>query len=439
MPDSPLSLIFGLPFVDAIAAARARGVRLPEQYYGEVQGAIRRTATTVSGLASLDQIIEVIDSVTQSMARGESFAEWQRIAMLRGWGLPPGRLETIFRTNVQTAYSDGHWRAFEENKARRPFLMWSAINDSRVRPTHLAMDGYIAPVDDAIWREWHPPAGYNCRCSQISITEAQAIARGYGKQTQPNVHPDKGFAGHGGIGTVMAEKIAKAPPAVRQAVVQRTVPIAPKAYGPPVSGALTLPTTGGKASRSLRDVLRAIDSVHGDGTLPNIPVEFGLRGNALGQYRYSPISDKAGSIKVKTRAPRPMMTLAHEIGHFLDNKGWGGRGFSSANEAAAEAWRVAVRASPEAQQIKAARFDMSLDSGARKWASYASQTHELWARSYAQWVALRSGNADMAAELTYIKTAAPSPVYRLSQWGAAEFEPIAKAIDDLFSSLGWRY
>lgn len=199
MAQSPLHIEFNLPFADAIAAAAALGVELPEEYYARVPGEARRAATTIAGLASLEQIQAVVDSFATVLSGEKSTDEWVRWALEQGWGLPPARLETIIRTNLQTAYSAGHWIGFEEHKDRRPYLMWSAINDSRVRPAHLAMDGYIAPVDDPIWQVWHPPAGYNCRCSQISLTEKQARDRGYGKQVRPDVEPDPGFGGPGGL------------------------------------------------------------------------------------------------------------------------------------------------------------------------------------------------------------------------------------------------
>jgi len=35
------------------------------------------------------------------------------------------------------------------------------------------MHGFIAPEDDPIWRTWTPPAGFNCRCTVIGLSEAQ--------------------------------------------------------------------------------------------------------------------------------------------------------------------------------------------------------------------------------------------------------------------------
>ena len=56
------------------------------------------------------------------------------------------------------------------------------------------MDGHIAPVGDPIWKKWTPPAGHQCRCTRISLTEAQARARGYPNDA-PGVEPDAGWAG----------------------------------------------------------------------------------------------------------------------------------------------------------------------------------------------------------------------------------------------------
>jgi SPP1 gp7 family putative phage head morphogenesis protein len=437
MPD-PISFAFDLPFSEAIAAARARKVVLPEEYYGRIPFEMRSAATTISGLAGLDQIQAVVDSLTRAMQDGVALGEWKREAAQQQWGLPKGRLETIFRTNVQTAYTAGHWRSFEEQRNRRPYLMWSAINDSRVRPSHLAMDGHIAPIDDPIWEVWHPPAGYNCRCAQISLTEQQARARGYGRQAPANIRPDPGFEGgrpgsiRGAIAKAVRTRAPKAAPKAQAALARREAQQqAAGPVGPKVSAALELPGGKGAIAGTLREVARIIDELHGDGALPTIPVVATNAQTYFGQYRHQLIGDNAHDIKVSRKSPHPHLTLAHEIGHFLDHKGWGGRGFSSALEAAAQRWRDVVRASPELEQLR----NMAASSS---YVHYLLRTHEVWARAYAQWVAVRSGNKEMIRELISIKTSPTQEAYRLSQWDSVTFEPIAKAIDDLFATLGWR-
>jgi SPP1 gp7 family putative phage head morphogenesis protein len=189
---SPLRLAVDLPFEEAIAWAKARVAVLPETYYDELPALVRGRAFTVSGLASLDQIQSVLDSLTKGIEQGTTFRAWKGWAEQQPWALPPGRLETVYRTAIQTHYNAGRTQQQRLNKARRPYYLWDAINDSRTRPDHAAMDGHIAPIDDPIWQRWSAPAGFNCRCTRIAITEKQAKARGY-PTVDPGVEPDKGF------------------------------------------------------------------------------------------------------------------------------------------------------------------------------------------------------------------------------------------------------
>ena len=165
-----------LPFDEAIAWAMAQGAVLPSVYYGRLQGLARAKAFTVSRLASLQQIMTVQQSLISALQSGETLADWQSKVKAGGIGLnlPRGRLETIFRNNVQGAYSRGRCEQQAENVDTRPWYMYDAINDSRTRPSHAAMDGFVARYDDPIWGKWTPPCGHNCRCRRIALSEKQA-------------------------------------------------------------------------------------------------------------------------------------------------------------------------------------------------------------------------------------------------------------------------
>ena len=71
-------------------------------------------------------------------------------------------------------YGRGRSEHIIEHQATRHYLMYDAINDTRTRPTHLAMDGYVAPIGSPIWNQWNPPCGYRCRCNLISLSPRQA-------------------------------------------------------------------------------------------------------------------------------------------------------------------------------------------------------------------------------------------------------------------------
>lgn len=181
---SKTSIDFGAPFDVQIAQARAQGVMLSPAYYA-MPAEKRAQAFTVSGLAKLDQVQRVADELAKAQLEGKTLHEFQTWAKDQDWQLPRHRLETIYRNAAQTAYQAGHWRDFEEHATSRPFLMYDAINDSRVRPSHLALDGIIKPVGDAFWQTHACPNGHRCRCAIRSLTRAQAMQKGGVTQNVP--------------------------------------------------------------------------------------------------------------------------------------------------------------------------------------------------------------------------------------------------------------
>jgi SPP1 gp7 family putative phage head morphogenesis protein len=167
-----------LPFLEAIAWARARQVVLPDVYYGELQGLARSMAFSIAGLAKLDQLQAVMDSLSEATANGESFGAWAKRATDPAGNirldLPAHRIENVFRTNIGSHYARGRCEQQRRAVEDFPYRMYDAVNDSRTRPAHAAMDGVVARHDDPLWSTWRPPNGYQCRCRLIALTERQA-------------------------------------------------------------------------------------------------------------------------------------------------------------------------------------------------------------------------------------------------------------------------
>jgi SPP1 gp7 family putative phage head morphogenesis protein len=167
-------------FDEAILATRARGVVLPDVYYGHMQGIARADSFSVAGIARVEQLRQVLDSLTQAQAKGETFDAW-KARVRRGevdLDLPDHRLDNIYRTNIQGAYARGRCRQHDVIAARRPWLLYSAVNDSRTRPAHAAMNGTLLHRDDPWWATHRPPNGYRCRCTVIAVSNAEAERRG---------------------------------------------------------------------------------------------------------------------------------------------------------------------------------------------------------------------------------------------------------------------
>lgn len=201
----------------------------------------------------------------------------------------------------------------------------------------------------------------------------------------------------------------------------------------------------GVLSKRILQTAHVIDTVHGDGPLPKIQVRTSIDKSTLGAYSTGPMGVR---IRVSRYGNHPELTMAHETGHFIDDRGIGTPGvFASASDALLQEWRDAVDASDSVNELKALMTKKSvpalLTNGAtvmrmidHDHVEYLLSRHELFARSYAQYVANRSGHAVLLGQLEGILNDTSNP-YRLRQWSNHDFDAIARAIDNLMVKLGW--
>lgn len=212
-------------YADALRYARDKRVVLSDEFYLLDLNA-RQYATTVSYLASLDQIRTVINLTNRAIEDGSTFQEFQKAVGEAGIELSPHHLDNIFRTNIQNAYAHGIWTQQQKNKANRPYLKYSSLTDSRVRPSHLALNNIIRHIDDAFWDTHYAPNGFNCRCAIDAITESQAKRLGITTDDDlPDIQPDEGWAispsSYGKqLNDVLDQKIADADPRLADELIK---------------------------------------------------------------------------------------------------------------------------------------------------------------------------------------------------------------------------
>ena len=132
-------------------------------------------AFAVSGIAKGDELTTVFQALQKAIDQGTTLDDFKRdcaqIFAKRGWvGMRAWRVDNIFRTNIQTAYNVGRYRQMMEVADARPFWQYSAINDSRTRPTHAALNGKVFPFDHPFWKTWYPPNGFRCRCGVVTLS-----------------------------------------------------------------------------------------------------------------------------------------------------------------------------------------------------------------------------------------------------------------------------
>lgn len=216
------------------------------------------------------------------------------------------------------------------------------------------------------------------------------------------------------------------------------------ALGTPVGDAMAIDALVKSQQKLVAEVMAAIGEVHGDGVLPLADLGHAC-GSAKTMGLFSPVGSRQNPIgprdriryrrgdtgKIKNRHPE--MTLAHEVGHFLDLRALPGAGYSSKRRAAAlDDWWQAVQSSQHYQDLVNPNATF-----AHKWRRYASTREELWARAYAQFIATESTHAGMKAQLAQDQAEFHGNEFR-SQWLDDDFEPVRAAMTRLFESLGWR-
>lgn len=215
------------------------------------------------------------------------------------------------------------------------------------------------------------------------------------------------------------------------------LPVGPA--GIPVSNALTTPKRG-KLADIARNALQAINQVHGDGELPTIPLESDRSTKRQGGFWYYLINGKHIAQKITISAvgnTYPDVAVVHEVGHFLDQQGIGAKQYASISDPRMAAWRKAIEGSRALAELKQLAATSGSPGVSRTHVTYLGQWHELWARSYSQYIALRSNNKTMLDQINLLR-ARKGRVYYPRHWDDDDFEPIAQAFDELMLTLGWR-
>lgn len=203
----------------------------------------------------------------------------------------------------------------------------------------------------------------------------------------------------------------------------------------------------GPLSEPLREAVAAIDAVHQDGSLRTIPMLWSLSLEADGQYKAT-ANGVPQEIVVSQSAERPHWTALHEIGHYLDHQALDVAGrFASVDSAFLQSWREVVDRSDAVSLLRQALvtgktevFRASIGKATlpvnQEYVRYQLQYHELFARSYAQWIAVKSGHQVLRWQLHTIRNSPSGQKYR-RQWKDDDFGSIAAALESLMQQRGW--
>ncbi len=452
-------------------------------------------AFTVAKCMSLDLLRNIQEQITKGIAEGKPYEviakEMRELMISSGWwgvqemvdpltgerkAVQLGsarRIETILDTNMRMAYSAGHYQRGMASKTHE-YIMYRIGNSEKHREEHVAWDGVVLKRDDPWWNTHYPPNGYNCRCytefltkRQVARLEKEGIIdeeKSHGdvvvykkiKRTAPidipkqyyNARKGESYLGVKGItpgfeynpgqaamansnkeqvpsSNNMANLVANKTKAFSKSVIGETEPT-PESLKTPVSAGIT-------SSRNIKKVIeystRIIDSVHGDGQLPGCDANLDNNMNPFGSFNYL---TKKLLVKVKTNN-HPELTAVHEIGHYIDYFGLYKEPYKirMTDSIGLPKVKKLIDAIKNSTTIKYGAAFYSFDPG---YQDYYLREREMFARAYAQYIAIKSGDAILLSQLrdsqSNLKT-------NFLQWSDSDFMPIMKAMDNLLEENGW--
>lgn len=479
----------GVPFKEAIDWHRQREP-LTDEEWRKRQDWYRRRSFTVANVAQLDLVSDVHRAIENAVADGTTLDDFKKEIGERlqaAWGAdvknPAWRLEVIFRQGTLSAYGAGRYYQANDPTVlkRRPFWGLEVVVDDRTtKEICKPLVGTVLPANDPWWRVHVPPLHMLCRTALTTYTEEQAKKRGI--TAKPSMEPvQDGFGlapdaieSDGPTGSRWYdEKLKRAPAELAEVAEskQSTSAVGRREAKPregatpddggltpsgtPVSKAVDVPQ--GQEHEPIRHAVRAVDEAHGDGDLPTVPAAVvpKMTGDTVGVFRaLKAVAGKPmviGGIEISGAGAFSEFNAVHEIGHAMDFLALSGQGrfASEVGTASLESVFAAIGASAAVVKLqnlakrKRVRFTDSTGrtreaslGAIRRRVNYLLEPAELWARAYAQFVAVRSGDPILLGQLDALR--APVGVVDFhEQWDDDDFKPIKAEIETFMRSRGW--
>jgi len=184
----------------------------------------------------------------------------------------------------------------------------------------------------------------------------------------------------------------------------------------PGAAIASMPNTRSAVGRAAVRTFDLIGQVHQIPTgAAKVPLKAVSTKRYLGQYRYLP-GGKPVDLSIATGRPDLEGTIAHEFGHYLDQRVLGTAGSELTSAPDGPMRRVF-------DAITQTKTHAELQSTGD---AYLLHPAEVWARASGQWIATRTADAEMLDAIAQLRALPASSADRVSQWTAIEFGPSRK-------------
>lgn len=183
--EEELQAIFNLPFNEAVEYM----INLTPALYSQlesIEAKIDEYYFYVKRSTELETTIKLQKSLQKVLKEGLTFDSWIKeidtYIVNVGLGSGGWYWNTVFRTNIQSAYNAGHMQEQFNNEDIK-YLLYDGILDGREQEHTRIYDGKVYRKDNPIWGRIYPPNGFNCRCRVISLTKEDMQEFGFKANT----------------------------------------------------------------------------------------------------------------------------------------------------------------------------------------------------------------------------------------------------------------
>lgn len=173
-----ISDIENLPYEEAVEYLSKRSILKKDDYY-KLSDKLKFRAFTVGRINDgrlLDKLnAEMIKNVNDGKGL-KDFLALTKTDILNKIGMGPNQgwyWETVYRTNVQTAYNVGRAMGFEKDPPIA--LEFVGVDDARQTDTCSSLSGVIRPYDDPFWEGHTPPLHFKCRSTLRGIYDESEL------------------------------------------------------------------------------------------------------------------------------------------------------------------------------------------------------------------------------------------------------------------------
>ena len=186
-----------LPYAEAVEYLKKRDV-LNKVDYDRLSAQLKFRAFTASRISDGALLKRINGELIKNIEAGnglKDFLGMTKTDVLSKVGLGNAGgwyWETVYRTNVQTAYNAGRMMGYEQDKPLALELV--VIDDARTTDycRQYAGKGFVLPYDDPFWKTHIPPFHFNCRTTIRAIYDEREIPQQWSSKGAIE-EPAKGF------------------------------------------------------------------------------------------------------------------------------------------------------------------------------------------------------------------------------------------------------